>query len=84
VRNAIISVQNLRKFYSLGKYFGRLVKNGNHRAGEAEVLKGISLKISEGEVLGLLGPNGAGKTTLLEILSTPLASDERAGFSLRR
>ena len=36
--------------------------------GAAEVLRGISFSIAEGEVFGLLGPNGAGKTTTVEIL----------------
>jgi ABC-2 type transport system ATP-binding protein len=41
-----------------------------------EALKGINLKIKEGEIFGILGPNGAGKTTLIKILCTLVIHDE--------
>jgi simple sugar transport system ATP-binding protein len=37
--------------------------------GQTQVLKGISLKVARGEMLGILGDNGAGKSTLMKILS---------------
>jgi ABC-2 type transport system ATP-binding protein len=33
-----------------------------------QVVRGVTLTISRGEVVGLLGPNGAGKTTTMEML----------------
>ncbi len=44
----------------------RLVKS----FGLKPVLRGLDLRVEEGEFVALLGPNGAGKTTLLRILAT--------------
>jgi putative ABC transport system ATP-binding protein len=46
---------NLRKTYKVGKV-------------EVEALRGINLKISEGEFVVVKGPSGCGKSTLLYIL----------------
>ena len=52
-----MDVRELEKVYA-GGWFGRSVN----------VLRGVTLQASAGEVFGLLGPNGAGKTTLIKIL----------------
>ena len=46
------------------------VKNITKSFGQLQVLKGIDLHISKGEVVSIVGPSGAGKTTLLQIIGT--------------
>lgn len=49
-----------------------LVKTYKERA----VVKGVSISVSEGEVVGLLGPNGAGKTTTFYMMVGVVAPTE--------
>ena len=49
-----LEIDNLRKVYS----------------GGTEALKGISLKVNEGDFYALLGPNGAGKSSTIGIIGT--------------
>ena len=46
------------------------------RYGSIAALRGASLSVGSGEVVGLIGPNGAGKTTLLSSISGLLAPAE--------
>ena len=49
-----LEIKNLKKVYS----------------GGTEALKGISLKVQEGDFYALLGPNGAGKSSTIGIIGT--------------
>lgn len=63
-----------------------VTKTFNDGVQEIRALKGVSLDVQEGEVLGLLGVNGAGKTTLSSIIATlhPATSGDvlKAGTSI--
>ena len=54
MNNFALEISDLRKVYS----------------GGTEALKGISLKVEEGDFYALLGPNGAGKSTTIGIIGT--------------
>lgn len=50
--------------------------------GDRPLLRGISLSVAPGEMLGVIGPNGSGKTTLVRLLSaeeSPEAGEIRLG-----
>lgn len=52
------------------------LKNVKKSYGSHEVLKGLDLEVSEGEIFGLLGPNGVGKTTLFQTVIGLLRQDD--------
>lgn len=52
-----------------------LFKNRN-RHEVHEVLKGVSLSINKGEVVGLIGENGSGKSTLLKLMTKIIYPDK--------
>ena len=45
------------------------IDNIHAKAGEQEILKGISLAVNAGEVHAIMGPNGSGKSTLAQVIA---------------
>jgi lipopolysaccharide export system ATP-binding protein len=54
---------------------GLTARNLGKRFDKRPVVRGVSLDIQRGEVVGLLGPNGAGKTTCFYLITGLVAPD---------
>lgn len=69
----VIEASDLSKHFSVPKktegFGGSLKSLFNRRYKTVKAVDGISLSITEGEMVGFLGPNGAGKTTTLKMLT---------------
>ncbi len=73
-RDVAVTVTDVYKWFPVTSGMVPWLKHRG-RIPRHEVLRGISLTVGRGELLGLLGPNGAGKTTLLKAMATLLLPD---------
>ena len=70
-KSVVINVDDLSLAYEIYNKPSDMLKEalfGGVRHDRFWALRGINLKIFEGERVGIIGPNGAGKSTLLKII----------------
>ncbi len=66
---------------SVGRLKGEIeLKDVKFRYGSRQIMRGVSLKIAPGEMIGLVGSSGAGKTTLVNLVCRFFEVSEGAIF----
>lgn len=55
-------------------------ENLNKKIKNKQILRNVSLKLNEGDILGFIGPNGAGKTTTIKLI---LGLQQASGGSVK-
>jgi ABC-2 type transport system ATP-binding protein len=75
----MIVVEDLRKTYRVKKrpagLMAAMTAIVKPRFERIEALRGVSFRVSKGEIVGYIGPNGAGKSTTIKVMSGILEPD---------
>ena len=73
IKNLHISYKGLKKTSIRSTFFNRKKKN---RFEVFQALKGVSVNIEEGKILGIIGKNGSGKSTMLRAIAGIFSPDK--------